>query len=85
MISNELGLDVTHTFWTDSQVVLGYLRNTSKKFHVYVTNRIQQVGHNCDPGSTFPLPITLLIMPLGHDCQATQRVKLVNGTPTPLG
>ena len=28
-------------FWTDSQVVLGYIRNVRKKFHMFVANRIQ--------------------------------------------
>ena len=28
-------------FWTDSQVVLGYLQNESKRFKIFVANRIQ--------------------------------------------
>ena len=35
--------DLKEYFWTDSKVVLGYLRNESKRFHVFVANRIQQV------------------------------------------
>ena len=27
-------------YWTDSKVVLGYLNNESKRFHVYVANRV---------------------------------------------
>ena len=30
-------------YWTDSQIVLGYIYNESKRFHVYVANRIQQI------------------------------------------
>lgn len=30
-------------FWTDSKVVLGYINNDSKRFHVYVANRVQQI------------------------------------------
>ena len=30
-------------FWTDSKVVLGYITNKSKRFHVYVANRVQQI------------------------------------------
>ena len=30
-------------YWTDSKVVLGYLNNESKRFHVYVANRIQEI------------------------------------------
>ena len=58
LITAELGLNVHETFWTDSQVVLGYLKNTTKKFHVYVTNRIQQVIDNCSPQSWFYVPTT---------------------------
>lgn len=32
-----------HYFWTDSQIVLAYLNNQSKRFHVFVANRIQQI------------------------------------------
>lgn len=59
VIKTELGIDVTETFWTDSQVVLGYLKNTTKKFHIYVTNRIQQVKDNCVPESWFHVPTTI--------------------------
>lgn len=31
LLKNEVGLDVTETFWTDSQVVLGYIKNITKK------------------------------------------------------
>jgi len=53
LISAELKLNVQidNPFWTDSQVVLGYLRNTSNQLHVYVSNRSQQVRDNCDPES----------------------------------
>ena len=30
-------------FWTDSKAVLGYIRNESKRFHVFVANRVQQI------------------------------------------
>ena len=30
-------------FWTDSQVVLGYIKNQTKKFHLFVANRIQAI------------------------------------------
>lgn len=59
LITTELGLDVTETFWTDSQVVLGYLKNTAKRFHVYVTNRIQQVRDNSDPKNWFYVPTSV--------------------------
>ena len=30
-------------FWTDSQVVLGYIGNEVKRFHVFVANQVQQI------------------------------------------
>ena len=32
--------------WTDSQVVLGYINNESKRFKVFVTNRVQLIHGN---------------------------------------
>ncbi|XP_060596015.1 uncharacterized protein LOC132750093 [Ruditapes philippinarum] len=39
----------THHFWTDSRVVLGYISNDSKRFHVFVANRVQQIRDFSDP------------------------------------
>ncbi|KAL6464619.1 hypothetical protein MHYP_G00269360 [Metynnis hypsauchen] len=36
-------------FWTDSQVVLAYINNESRRFHVYVANRVQLIRENTDP------------------------------------
>ena len=30
-------------YWTDSKVVLGYISNESKRFHVYVANSVQMI------------------------------------------
>ena len=35
--------DLEEYYWTDSQVVLGYLKNTHKRFKVFVANRVQQI------------------------------------------
>ncbi len=37
--------DLKQVFWTDSRIVLGYISNSSRRFHVFVTNRVQQI-HN---------------------------------------
>ncbi|XP_071965650.1 uncharacterized protein [Antedon mediterranea] len=45
-VKEELNYDhhkVNEFFWTDSQVVLGYINNEAKRFHVFVANRIQQI------------------------------------------
>ena len=50
IIKRELELhDVTSIrkhFWTDSQVVLGYINNESKRFKVFVANRVQLIHDN---------------------------------------
>jgi len=30
-------------FWTDSKVVLGYIANESRRFHVFVADRVQEI------------------------------------------
>lgn len=35
--------NLTEAFWTDSKIVLGYLTNGSRRFHVYVANRVQKI------------------------------------------
>lgn len=49
-LKRELDLTKTkETFWTDSQVVLGYLNNDARRFHVFVANRVQQIRDYCNP------------------------------------
>ena len=38
--------DVVELFWTDSQVVIGYINNEARRFHTFVANRVQEI-HNC--------------------------------------
>ena len=75
LIKAELNIDVTETFWTDSQVVLGYLKNTTKKFHVYVTNRIRQVRDNSCPESWFYVPTS--INPADHASRGMTTAQLI--------
>ena len=35
--------DVKEIFWTDSKVVLGYIANETRRFHIFVVNRVQQI------------------------------------------
>jgi hypothetical protein len=42
----QLELDIENVqnwYWTDSKVVLGYINNEARRFHVYVSNRVQQI------------------------------------------
>ncbi len=41
--------NVTEWFWTDSKVVLGYIANESRRFHVFVANRVQQIRDQTQP------------------------------------
>ena len=44
MLCQELQYEgVQEIFWMDSKVVLGYIKNDSKRFHLFVANRIQQI------------------------------------------
>ncbi|KAM9771204.1 uncharacterized protein ACBT44_004535 [Syngnathus typhle] len=44
----DLPLDAV-TFYCDSKVVLGYIHNQSKRFYVYVHNRVQRIRQSTDP------------------------------------
>ncbi len=37
-----------HFFWTDSKVVLGYIANETKRFHLFVANRVGYIHANTD-------------------------------------
>ena len=48
LLNRELCMEVYNYFWTDSQIVLSYLQNETRRFHVFVANRIQQIRNNTD-------------------------------------
>lgn len=49
-LQEELEYDqITEVFYTDSQVVLGYIKNDARRFHVFVANRVQQIRDNSTP------------------------------------
>ena len=44
LLANELQFDnLKQFYWTDSKVVLSYIQNEEKRFHVYVANRISEI------------------------------------------
>ena len=50
MLKQELTLEVNaEFFWTDSRVMLGYLNNEARKFHVFVANRVQRIRRLTNP------------------------------------
>ena len=47
LLTKELQIDgLKKRFWTDSQVVLTYIRSNSKRFQVFVANCIHQIKEN---------------------------------------
>lgn len=50
MLKNELEMKIDQEFfWTDSQVVLAYINNEARRFHVFVANRVQLIRDVTDP------------------------------------
>lgn len=50
MLKEELGYsDVEEVFWTDSKVVLGYINNEARRFHTFVSNRVQRIHLSTNP------------------------------------
>ena len=41
--------EVTELFWTDSKVVMGYISNVTRRFHIFVANRVQQIHEHTKP------------------------------------
>ena len=50
LLKKELEIkDLEEYFWTDSRVVLGYINNEARRFHVFVANRIQRIKQSTNP------------------------------------
>lgn len=50
MLKEEMNLaDAEAYFWTDSQVVLGYINNEARRFHTFVANRVQRIHRTTTP------------------------------------
>ena len=46
MLQCELRMSVDETyFWTDSMIVIHYIRNRNKRFKTFVANRIAMIQH----------------------------------------
>ena len=53
-VSNELDLVVnSQYFWTDSMIVLGYIKNISKRFKLFVANRISLINEHTNSNDWF--------------------------------
>ncbi|KAK7905231.1 hypothetical protein WMY93_017838 [Mugilogobius chulae] len=50
LISDELDIELDNTmFYTDSKVVLGYIYNETRRFYVYVSNRVNRIRRSSQP------------------------------------
>lgn len=50
LIRDELDIKIDNVkFFTDSRIVLGYIHNTSKRFHMYVANRVTRIRLSTRP------------------------------------
>ncbi|KAK3750145.1 hypothetical protein QZH41_004548 [Actinostola sp. cb2023] len=50
LLRNEMNrLNPSELFWTDSKVVLGYINNEARRFHIFVANRVQQIRDQTSP------------------------------------
>ena len=43
LLKKELQIPIKKMFWTDSEVILAYIRNADKRFKIFVTNRIELI------------------------------------------
>jgi hypothetical protein len=41
--------NIVNVFWTDRKVVLGYISNDSRRFQVFLANRVQQIRNATSP------------------------------------
>ena len=49
ILKEELDIDIAlESFWTDSQVVLGYINSESRRFKIIVANRVQFIRDHTD-------------------------------------
>ena len=49
LLKKEFKLEkIKESFWADSRVVIGYIKNESRRFKTFVANRVQQIRENTD-------------------------------------
>ena len=69
--------DIKEHFWTDSRIVLGYVNNEAKRFHVYVANRVQQIRDVTKPSSW--LYVSTEVNPADHASRGLTASQLLQG------
>ena len=57
MLKSELDIETIHCYYyTDSEIVIGYINNDARRFHVYVGNRVQHIRDRSSPENWFHVP-----------------------------
>ncbi len=50
LISNEMDIEMdTVKFFTDSKIILGYIHNSTRRFYLYVSNRVTRIRRSTHP------------------------------------
>lgn len=50
LVSSEIDMELDNTtFYSDSKVVLGYINNDTRRFYIYVSNRVQRIRNHSHP------------------------------------
>ena len=68
--------DIEEYFWTDSKVVLGYIQNDARKFHVFVSNRVQTIRNSSRSDQWFYVPSSE--NPADHASRGLSATDLIN-------
>ena len=58
MLKSELDIENINCYYyyTDSEIVIRYINNDARRFHVYVGNRVQHIQDCTSPGDWFHMP-----------------------------
>ena len=57
LLREELDIEINKQyFWTDSKIVLGYISNSSKRFKIFIANRIQFICDHSDVAQWYYVP-----------------------------
>ena len=57
MLKSELDIETIQCYYyTDSEIVIGYINNDARRFHVYVGNRVQHIRDRSSPENWFHVP-----------------------------
>ncbi|KAM4593953.1 uncharacterized protein PAE49_010961 [Odontesthes bonariensis] len=79
LVESELDISVDSLqFYTDSKVVLGYIYNQTRRFYMYVSNRVQRIRKSTKPEQWHYVRTTQ--NPADHATRSVSAVELANTT-----